>query len=76
MIPGSIVKWFGYDLIVVAFVCEIDINIYFWATLNGVENIYSIRVAGHENDGYFPPARHSKTYRSTKKERRWLNLHK
>ena len=71
---GARVMWFGYELIVVAFVCELAGNYYFWATLNGREDMYALPTPDHDKEFHHQPTRFPKNReRSTKSSMQWLN---
>ncbi|MBI3888384.1 hypothetical protein HY311_01175 [Candidatus Nomurabacteria bacterium] len=76
MKEGRTILWFGYEVVLIAFVCEIGINAYWWALRNGKKEMLSFRTSGNETDDHSYQHKPSKKCSSTKKSRQWLQVKK
>ena len=70
---GDVVLWYGWELILVRFVCEMCGNYYWWATLNGRLDMYALPTPDHDKEFHAQPTRFPKKERSIKKSMRWLD---
>ena len=74
MKPNDRILWFGYELVLVSFVCELAGNYYWYATLNGRLDMYALPAPDHGKHFFAQPSRFPQNReRSTRKSMRWLD---